>query len=48
MQTNRQTKKDDFTLKCIVIAEIFKESISGVIPVSVDKINKIAESGSPR
>ena len=27
---------------------IFEDSVRGVIPVAVDKINKIAESGSPR
>ena len=41
-------RKDDFTTKCIVVAAIFEESISGVIPVPVDKINKMAECGSPR
>ena len=46
--TNKQTRKDDFTKKCIVVAAIFKVFVSGVIPVAVDKINKMAESGSPR
>ena len=46
MLTNRQTRKDHFTTKCIVVAAIFKDSVSGVIPVAVDKINKMAESGS--
>ena len=32
----------------IVEAVIFEDSVSGVIPVAVDKINKMAESGSPR
>ena len=41
---NRQTRKDDFTTRCIVVAVIFKYSISRVIPVAVDKINKMAES----
>ena len=46
--TNRQTRKDDFTMKCIiVITAIFEDSVSGVIPVAADKINKFAESGSP-
>ena len=31
-------RKDDFTTKCIVVAAIFKDSDSGVIPVPVDKI----------
>ena len=43
-----QTKKDDFTTKCIVVAAIFEDSVSGVIPVAVDKINNIVESLSPR
>ena len=33
--------------KSIVIAGIFEESVNGVIPVAVDKINHMAESGSP-
>ena len=41
-------RKDDFTTKCIVVAAIFEDSVSGVIPVAVDKINKMPESGSPR
>ena len=47
MLTNRQTRKDDFTMKCIVLVPIFELSVSGVIPVAVNKINKMAESGSP-
>ena len=40
-------RKYDFTTKCIVVAAIFEDSVSGAIPVSVDKINKMAECGSP-
>ena len=36
-------RKDDFTTKCIVVAAIFEDSVSGVIPVSVDKISKMVE-----
>ena len=46
--TNRQTRKDYFTTKCIFVAAIFEDFVSGVIPEAVDKINKMAESGSPR
>ena len=47
MLTNRQTRKDDFTTKCIVVVAIFEDSVvSRVIPVAVDKIKKMAESGS--
>ena len=46
---NKQTdEKYDFTTKYIVVAAIFEESVSGVIHVPVDKINKMAECGSPR
>ena len=48
MLTDRQTRKDDFTTKCIVVAAIFEEYVSGMIPVAVDIINKMAECGSPR
>ena len=48
LQTNRQTRKDDFITKCIVVVAILEFSISGVIPVPVDKINKMPECGSPR
>ena len=41
-------RKDDFTTKCIVVAAIFEDSVSGMIPVAVDKINKMTECGSPR
>ena len=41
-------RNDDFTTKCNVVAAIFEDLVSGVIPVAVDKINKMAESGSPR
>ena len=44
---HRQTRKDEFTTKCIVVSAIFEDSVSRVIPVAVDKINKMAESGSP-
>ena len=37
-----------FTKKCIVVAAIFEDSVSGMIPVAIDKINKMAECGSPR
>ena len=49
-KVNKQTdeKKYDFTTKCIVVATIFEESVSGVIPVAVDKMNKMTECGSPR
>ena len=42
---NRQMRKDDFTTKCIVLAAIFEDSVSEMISVSVDKINKMAECG---
>ena len=45
---DRQTRKDDFTKKCIVVVAIFENSVSGMIPVAVDKINMMAEFGSPR
>ena len=45
---NRQTRKDEFTTKCIVVVAIFEDSVSRVILVAVNKINKIAESKSPR
>ena len=45
---NRQTRKDDFTMKCIVVVAILEDSVSGMIPVAVDKINKMAECGYPR
>ena len=48
MFTNRQTIKYIFTTKCIVLVAIFEDSISGMIPVAVDKLNKMAESGFPR
>ena len=48
MLTYRQTRTGDFTTKCIVVAAIFEDSFSGVIRVAVDKINKMAERGSPR
>ena len=40
-------RKDDFTANCNVVAATFKDSVSGVIPVAVDKINKMAESAPP-
>ena len=46
--TSRQTRKDDFATKFIVVAAIFVDSVRGVIPVATDKINKMADSGSPR
>ena len=46
--TSSKTRKNDFTTKYIVIAAIFEDLVSGVIPVPVDKINKMAESGAPR
>ena len=46
--TSRQTRKDDFAMKFIVVPAIFQDSVSGVIPVATDKINKMADSGSPR
>ena len=48
MLTNRQMGIDNFTTKCSVVAAIFEDSVSGVIPVAVDKINQMAECGSPR
>ena len=48
LQVNRQTRKYYFTTTCIVVAAIFKNSVSRLIPKAVDKINKIGESGSPR
>ena len=45
---NRQTRKDDFTMKCIVEAAIFENSVSGMIPVSCCKIYKMVECGYPR
>ena len=44
MLTDRQTRKDDFTTKNMVEAAIFEDSISGMIPVAVDKINEMAEA----
>ena len=41
-------EKDNITTKCTVIAAIFEDFVSRVIPVAVVKINKLAESGSPR
>ena len=41
-------KKYNFTRKCTVIAAIFKDSVSGVIPVAIVKIKKMAESRFPR
>ena len=35
-------------MKCIVEAAIFEDSVSGMITVAVDKINKMGECGSPR
>ena len=35
-------------MKWIVVAAIFEDSVSGMIPVAVDIINKMAECGSPR
>ena len=46
--TDIQTRKDNFTMKCIVEAAIFEDSVSGMITVAVDKINKMAECGFPR
>ena len=43
---DRLARKDDFTTKCIVVAAIFKNFACGMIPVAVDKINKMAEFGS--
>ena len=37
MLTNRQTRKDYFTTKSIVVAAIFEDSVSRVIPVAVEK-----------
>ena len=47
---NRQTRKDYFTTKCIVVAAKFEDSVSGMTPVAIDKINKMVElecGGSP-
>ena len=38
----------NLTTKYMVVAAIFEDIVSGVIPVPVDKINKMAESGAPR
>ena len=46
--TDRQTRKDDFTRKYIVVSAIFEDSVRGMIPVAVDKINKMVECGYPR
>ena len=46
--TDRHARKDDFTTKCIVVTAIFENFVGGMIPVAVDKINKMAEFGSPR
>ena len=46
-QTDRR-EKDHFTTKSSVTAAIFEDSVSRVIPVAVVKINKMAESESPR
>ena len=48
MLRDRQTRTDDFTTKCIVIAAIIEGSVSGIIPVALDKINKMPECGYPR
>ena len=48
MLRDRQTRKDNFTTKCIVVAAIFEGSVSGIIPVAVDKMNKMADCGYPR
>ena len=45
MLTDRREK--DNTTKCNVIAAVVKDSISRVIPVTVIKINKMAEGESP-
>ena len=46
---NKQgNKKRCFTTKCTVAAAIFKDSISGMIPVAVVKINKMEDSRHPR
>ena len=37
---NKQTEEKDFITKCIVVAGIFEDTVSGVILVAVDKINK--------
>ena len=47
MLTNRQSRKDYFTMKCTIVVAISEDSISGVIPVAVVKINKMVESRSP-
>ena len=35
-------------MKFIVVVAIFEDLVSGMIPVTVDKINKMAECRSPR
>ena len=43
---NKHTdEKDEFTTKCIVLVARFEDFVRGVIPVAVNKINKMAESG---
>ena len=37
-----------FITKCIVVVAIFEDSVNRMIPVVVDKINKMVECGSPR
>ena len=34
-----------FTMKCNVVAAIFQDSVRGVIPVPVDKINQSRTNG---
>ena len=45
MLTDRQTIKYYFTTKCIFVAATFEDYVSGMTPVAIDKINKMAECG---
>ena len=38
LRLSRQTRKDDFALKYVVLAAIFEVSVSRVIPIAIDKI----------
>ena len=46
MLKSRRKRKDDFATKYIIVAAIFEDSVNRVI--AIDKINKMADSGSPR
>lgn len=41
-------KEDDLTTKYVVVAAMFKDSVSEVIPVAVDNLNMMVESEALR